>query len=72
MQTNVNFYDALNNAETHITPNIGSFSGVFAPIDDSSKVLKTIVSFISLGFGIALGPVWAGGGCFFSSLLYGH
>ena len=58
---NVNFYGALNNAEGHLTPDMGQFSAQFAPIDDSSQVLKTIISFVSLGAGLALGPIWTNG-----------
>ena len=40
---------------------MGQFSSQFAPIDNSSQVLKTIISFVSLGAGMALGPIWTNG-----------
>lgn len=55
---NVNFYEALQGAETHITPDIGGFQGAFAPIDNSDEVFKTILDFIALGAAVALAPVW--------------
>jgi hypothetical protein len=58
MQMNVNFYEALQSAETSITPDIGGFSSTFAPIDNSDVVFKTILDFIALGAAVALAPVW--------------
>lgn len=58
---NVNFYNALNDAETHITPDIGGFSSAFAPIDNSDEVFKTILDFVALGAAVALAPVWNSG-----------
>lgn len=55
---NVNFYEALQSAETSITPEIGGFSSTFAPIDNSDMVFKTILDFIALGAAVALAPVW--------------
>lgn len=55
---NVNFYNALQSAETAITPDIGAFSGAFAPIDDSAEIFKTILDFVALGAAVSLSPVW--------------
>jgi len=55
---NVNFYNALQGAETAITPDIGAFSGAFAPIDNSEEIFKTILDFVALGAAVGLSPVW--------------
>ena len=51
-------FNALQGAETAITPDIGGFSGAFAPIDNSDEIFKTILDFIALGAAVALSPVW--------------
>jgi hypothetical protein len=55
---NVNFYNALQGAETAITPDIGAFSGAFAPTDNSDAIFKVILDFVALGAAISLAPVW--------------
>ncbi|KAH6688599.1 hypothetical protein F5X68DRAFT_168527 [Plectosphaerella plurivora] len=57
--TLVAIYNAINDANGHVTNYMGAFATVFAPPKEEDKTLEFVFSFISLGIGLAAGPVFS-------------